>query len=140
MVPPWALEDCMSTTETTPVPHPGLPAEQPELVWGAPVAGPPGGPIAETVEGGRSRRGWLPAMVRMRVAALLAALGLAVGGVAGVAIGDAHAGGQTPTGRTGQFGPGGQGGPSGQSGQGGPGSGGPGGTTGQQGTTGQHGT
>jgi hypothetical protein len=121
----------MSTTDTTridgaavadstdvgPVPPP--PAPEATSIWGAPPAAGPATPA-----GARPRR--FPELVKMRVAALLAAAGLAVGGIAGVAIGHSTAGGSsTPagvngpgqTGRTGQGGPGGQGG----FGQGGPG-------------------
>jgi hypothetical protein len=136
----------MSTTDTTPstdsglVPGPARAVDDragQESVWGAPPpgsagwSGGPGGP-AETVQGGSGRTRW-PQTVKTKVAALLAAAGLIVGGAAGAAVGHSTAGTSTPAGRTGQFG-----GPGGgtQGGQGGPGS--------QQGTgqtgTGQTGT
>jgi hypothetical protein len=139
----------MSTTDTTPstdsglVPGPARAVDDrtgQESVWGAPPPGSAarpggtgglGGP-AETVRGGGSGRTRWPQTVKTKVAALLAAAGLIVGGAAGAAVGHSTAGTSTPAGRTGQFGgPGGT-----QGGAGGPGS--------QQGTsqqgTGQSGT
>lgn len=123
----------MSTTETT-----GIEAQAPigdGSIWGAPppvsasaaVPGPTAPGVEPGVEPGvqpgvqpgaaRTGRRRLPEMVRTKVAAVLAAAGLVVGGAAGVAIG--HGSGsttQTPAGVTGQGGPGGgfgQGGPGG---------------------------
>jgi hypothetical protein len=136
----------MSTTETTRVDGPVAPQADPPAathdaathdaathdaathdaaagagsIWGAP-AHPAGSGPAMTVGGAGTRR--FPELVKTKVAALLAAAGLAVGGVAGVAIGHSTAGGQQApagfTGQTGQTGPGGfgQGGPGTQQGQ-----------------------
>jgi hypothetical protein len=120
----------MSTTDTTRTDDAGI-----DSVWGAPpptaaVPSPVDQAPAQTLTGTGRRR--IPDTVRTKVAALLAAAGLVVGGAAGVAVGHGSSSGtQTPTGQNGQFGPGqqgGQGGPPGLSGQ-----------QGQQGTT-QQGT
>jgi hypothetical protein len=128
----------MSNTETTGVDGPVAPEADPEpaatqdaaagagSIWGAPP--PAAGPAStETVTGGsRTRR--FPELVKTKVAALLAAAGLAVGGLAGVAIGHSTAGGgqQAPAGFNGRTGQNNQNGRTGQGGPGGFGQGGPG--------------
>jgi len=110
-----------------------------ESVWGAPPPGTPAGAAQAVGAGAATGRRRLPELVRTKVAALMAAAGLVVGGAAGVAVGHTTGSGATsPAGQNGQFGSG-QGGPGGQGGQGG--FGGPPGMTGQgqQGTT-QQGT
>jgi hypothetical protein len=133
----------MSTTETTRVDGPVAPQADPEpaathdavaeggSIWGAP---PPaaGSGSTEMVTGGSGTRR-IPELVKTKLAALLAAAGLAVGGVAGVAVGHSTAGGgqQVPAGFAGQTGQNGQ---TGQGGPGGFGQGGPGTQQGQSDT------
>ncbi|MDP9221582.1 MAG: hypothetical protein M3P23_13745 [Actinomycetota bacterium] len=142
----------MSTTETPRVDGPVAPQAAPksaaahdvaagaDSIWGAspPATGSGSGSSTsvsrtETVRGAGPRR--FPELVKTKVAALLAMAGLAVGGVAGVAIGHSTASGgqQAPAGFPGQTGQNGQ---TGQRGQGGPGGLGPGGPGTQQGQSG----